>query len=194
MSRAIRQRPSFGFLFVLSSYVLLISMLAWGSSQPELDRVWLVLQSMQRDGFSGLSAPDVQNLRKALRQYPGFPRALIGRAPIGWVEPTKEGWIGLRKPHLVIDGYFHGSLPLAVECRAPPLAFPVTVSFDYEGQRQSLRFPENGRQSLNMHLEPQLRPGWVQVSVDPTQVGSDQSLRPEIRIKAQGVPEHEAAP
>jgi hypothetical protein len=169
-------------------------MLAWGYSQPDLDRVWPILQNMQRDGFTGLSAPEVQTLRKVLRQYPGFPRVLIGRASIGFVEPTKDGWISLRKPTLVSDGHSHGSLPLVVECRAPLLAFPVTVSFDQEGQRQNLRFSETGKQSLNLHGAPQLQPAWVQLSINPAQAESAQRLMPEIRVHSQGVPEPRAVP
>ena len=93
MSRKLGRRPSVGFVFLVSAHLLLISLLAWGYTTPELDRVWLIQQGMHRDNFDGLSAPDVQTIKTALRHYPDLPRAFIGRAPFGFVEPAEDGWV-----------------------------------------------------------------------------------------------------
>jgi len=169
-------------------------MLAWGYATPELDGVWLIQQAMHRDNFDGLSASDVQTIRTALRHYPGLSRAFIGRAPLGFVEPTEDGWVKLRLPHLVTDGNAHGTVPVVVDCRAPQLAFPVAILFDYEGRRQSLRFLENGQQRLELQFDSQPRSKWVQVSVEPAQAKGSRGLAPEIRIKAPDVPRQDAAP
>lgn len=95
MRRKIGLRPSFGFVFLASSHLLLISMLVWGYTKPELDSVWLTLQRMQRDNFNGLSALDAQTIMASLPRYPGLPRVFIGRAHIGFVEPTEDGWVKL---------------------------------------------------------------------------------------------------
>ncbi len=179
---------------MVSSYLLLISMLAWGYSKPELDRVWLIVQRMQRDNFNGLSALDAQTIRTALRHYPDLPRAFIGPAPFGFVEPTEDGWVKLSHSHLIADGANHGTVPMIVDCRAPYSAFPVIVSFDYEGRRQNLRFLENGQQRLELRFDSPARSAWVQVSAEPAQAGSPQRLTPEIRIQAPGVPSQTVAP
>ncbi len=194
MKWRLRQRPSVGFVFLVSSHLLLISMLAWGYTKPELDKVWLITQRMQRDSFNGLSALDMQTIRTALLHYPDLPRAFIGRAPFGFVEPTDDGWVKLSHPHLITDGTMRGTVPMTVECRAPQSAFPLVVSFDYEGRHQSLRFLENGQQSLELQSDSQPRSVWVQVSVEPAQTADPQRPTPEIRIKAPTVPGQTAAP
>jgi hypothetical protein len=183
MKRTIGLRPSWGFVFLVSSHLLLISMLAWGYTEPELDKVWLTIQRMQRDNFNGLSALDAQTIRTSLHDYPGLPRVFIGQEHFGFVEPTQEGWVKLPESHLISDGTIHGTAALAIECRAPDSAFPVTVSFDYEGHHQSLRFLENGLQRLELQLDSTPRPAWVQVSIKPEHAASPKPLPPEVRIK-----------
>ena len=194
MRRTVGLRPSVGFVFLVSSHLLLISMLAWGYTEPELDKVWLILQRMQRDNFNGLSALDAQTIRTSLHDYPGLPRVFIGRAPFGFVEPTLDGWANLSQSHLITDGTIHGMVPLAIECRAPHSVFPVTVSFDYEGHHQSLRFLDNGLQRFELQLDSTPRPAWVQVSIKPEHALSPQPLAPEVRIKTSSEPVQTAVP
>ena len=194
MSKKLGRRPSVGFVFLVSAHLLLISILAWGYTTPELDRVWLIQQGMHRDNFDGLSAPDVQTIRTALRHYPGLPRAFIGHAPFGFVEPAEDGWVKLRQPHLITDGNIHGTVSMVVDCRAPQMAFPVTVVFDYEGHQLRLRFLENSQRRLDLQFDPQSRSKWVQVGVEPAQVKGSRGFAPEIRIKAPDVPGQDAAP
>ena len=194
MSKKLGRRPSVGFVFLVSAHLLLISILAWGYTTPELDRVWLIQQGMHRDNFDGLSASDVQTIRTALRHYPGLPRAFIGHAPFGFVEPAEDGWVKLRQPHLITDGNIHGTISMVVDCRAPQMAFPVTVVFDYEGHQLRLRFLENSQRRLDLQFDPQSRSKWVQVSVESAQVKGSRGFAPEIRIKAPDVPGQDAAP
>jgi hypothetical protein len=93
MRRTAGLRPSWGFVFLVSSHLLLISMLAWGYTKPELELVWLVLQRMQRDNFNGLSVPDARTIETSLKHYPELSRVFTGHAPIGFVEPTQDGWV-----------------------------------------------------------------------------------------------------
>ena len=167
MTKAIALRPSVGFIFLVSSYLLLLFVLSWGYSKPELDRVWLIQQSMLRRQFAGLCARDVQTLKTALNHYPGLPLAFIGRAQIGFIEPTHQGWISIPRSHVVTDGHTSGVLAIEVECQAPDNEFPVVVSFDRDGLRQYLRFPEGGRQRLEMQLGARAAPALIQMSIEP---------------------------
>lgn len=194
MSRTIVRRPSVGFVFLVSAHLLLISMLAWGYTTPELDRVWLIQQRMHRDNFDGLLTLDAQAIRTALHDYPGLPRAFNGRAPLGFVEPTEDGWVKVHQPHLIVSGDNRGPVSVVVDCRAPQLAFPVTVWFDYEGHREMLRFLGNGQQHLQLQFDSRSQPKWVQVNVEPTQSGGSRPVTPEIRIKVPDVPEQDATP
>ncbi len=101
-------RPSAGFLLVVFSYSVLVAILVWGFSTPELDRVWLITQQMHRRSFAGLSANDVQTLRTALLHYPTLPRAFIGQSAIGFVEPTSDGWMSLPRPYVVASAQASG--------------------------------------------------------------------------------------
>jgi hypothetical protein len=194
MRRTAGLRPSLGFVFLVSSHLLLISMLAWGYTEPELDKVWLTLQRMQRDNFDGLSALDAQTIRTSLHDYPGLTRVFIGRAPLGFVEPTQDGWVKLHQAHLITDGTIHGMVPLAIECRAPHSVFPVTVSFDYEGHHEICRFLDSGLQRLELQLDSTPQPAWVQVSIKPEHAASSQPLASEVRIKTPSEPVQTAVP
>ena len=194
MRRTVGLRPSLGFVFLVASHLLLISMLAWGYTKPELDRVWLALQRMQRYNFNGLSVPDAQTIRTSLEHYPELKRVLIGNAHLGFVEPTQDGWVRLPLAHLITDGSLSGTVPMNVECRAPRSAYPVTVSFDNERDHQSLQFLESGQQRLALQLGSRSRSTWVRVSVTPEHAGSPQPPAPEVRVTNLGESAQTVAP
>ena len=161
MKRSARYWPSAGFAFVMASYTFLVTFLAWGARTPELDRAWHVLQGMKRDDFGGLTPAEAKLLSSELRRYPGFAQALVGRALVGWVEPTDGGWMALRRPHLVVQP--KSAVRVSVECRAPANAYPVTVTFAAPELHQVLRYERDGRQSFAPSAGQQAR--WVEVEV-----------------------------
>lgn len=178
-------RPSVGFVFVALSYTLLAATLAWGFSTPELDRVWRIMQSMQRLDFVEITSKDVQILKTALQHYPALPRAFIGRAPIGFVEPTRAGWMTHSRSHVITSAQPQHKLALNVECRAPANAFPVNVVFERDGVRQEIQFSTSGRQHVDLPLASPTKPEWIPVTIKSS-AGSPGGESPQIRLDVQG--------
>jgi hypothetical protein len=184
MKRARRYWPSAGFVFMLASYGSLLALFAWGAATPGLDRAWHVLQGMKRDDFAGLGPAEEKLLRAELVRYPGFAQALVGRAPVGWVEPTdSRGWMALHRPHVVIQAKPAAPLRISAECRAPGSAYPVTVTFTAPGLRQVLRYERDGRQSFDLSAGQPAEALWVEVELDSANAAGTPG--PEIRLVAE---------
>jgi hypothetical protein len=178
-------RPSFGFLLLATSYALLVSFLAWGYTRPELERGWYILQNMQRDSFTGLAVSEVQTLKQLLQKYPQFARALIGRSPVGFVEPTDDGWLSLPEAHAVVQASSPGAaLKVLVDCRAPQSAYPVSVTLEMSGLREVLDFTEDGQKVADWSTKTSSVPLWVQVNTKSTSPRVGLGASPEIRIRA----------
>jgi hypothetical protein len=193
MKRSRILRPSFGFLMLALSYALLVSFLAWGYQRPDLERGWYVLQNMQRDNFSGLAASDVRTLRQLLQKYPQFVRALIGRSPVGFVEPTDDGWMALPKAHAVAQAATSMPFKVLVECRAPTSVYPVSVTLEMSGAREVLEFTENSQKVADWSTKTSSVPLWVQVDVEPRSPRGGLGAGPEIRIQAASTDSRKAA-
>jgi hypothetical protein len=176
--------PSIGFLFLTASYLMLFSLLAWGYSTPDLERGWMTLQKMQRDNFAGFSETDVKTLAALLDKYPQFHKALIGRAEVGLVELTQEGWSSARDSHLVIRPSPPGAPNIEVECRAPKHAYPVVVRVEAPGFNKVISFAADATQPLEWPRLSNARPIMAHVHVAPQQAPVSSSMRPEIRFKA----------
>ena len=179
MKRSTRYWPSVGFVFMLASYTFLVSFFAWGARTPELDRAWHVLQGMNRDDFGGLTPAEAKLLSGELRRHPAFAQALIGRAPVAWVEPTDSGWMALRRPHVVVQPT--AAVRVSVECRAPGSAYPVTVTFAAPELRQVLRYERDGRQSFDLSAGQPAR--WVDVEVSSALPAGTRG--PELRLSTE---------
>ncbi len=178
-------RPSIGFLLLVSSYSLLVATLAWGFSVPELERVWVIMQGMQRSQFRGLHAEEERTLKLALSHYPTLARAFIGRSPIGFAEPTQEGWASLAQLHMIRGPLSQANISLDMECEAPASDYPVTVLIDRAEGRQNLRFTESGHQKVEIGLGTPSTPELIPVTV-VSATGAIQSTK--IRINAKGLP------
>jgi hypothetical protein len=176
--------PSFGFLLLAISYGLLVSLLAWGYRQPDLESGWYILQKMQRANFAGLAPPDVQTLNRLLHKYPQFARALIGRSALGFVEPTDDGWMSLPEAHVVVQASPSVPLKVLVDCRAPRSAYPVSVAIELSGSRVVLEFAESSQKVVDWSTKTSSVPLWAQVNVKPSSPRVGTSAGPEVRIRA----------
>lgn len=193
MKRKLSARPSFGFLLLAVSYTVLVSFLAWGYQRPELERGWYVLQHMQRDNFIGLAASDVHTLKQLLQKYPQFVRALIGRSPVGFVEPTNDGWMSLPEAHAVAQAATSVPLQVRIDCRAPKSAYPVSVTFTTSEAREALEFKEDSQKVVDWSTKTSSVPLWVQVNVKPSNPRVGLGEGPEIRIRAASIDSQKAA-
>ena len=190
--RASGLRPSAGFLLLVVSCLLLVSTLVWGLSTPELERVWLIMQGMQRSGFRSLMAEDVKRLEVALTHYPTLPRAFIGRASVGFIEPTHEGWISLAQPHIIRSGLSTNKITLDIECRAAASSYPITIALEKNVGRRELRFDADGRQSLELQLAQPAAPEIIPVTITSAS-GSREKDGARIKLSAPGLSGHKVS-
>jgi len=193
MKRNRLPRLSFGFLLLASSYGLLASFLAWGYTQPDLESGWYILQKMQRDNFTGLAPSDVQTLNRLLHKYPQFARALIGRSPVGFVEPTDDGWMSLPEAHAVVQASPSVPLKVLVDCRAPKSAYPVRVAIELSGSTAVLDFVEDSQKVVDWSTKAASVPLWAQIGIKPSNPRVGKSAGPEVRIRAASADSQKAA-
>ena len=185
-------RPSAGFLLLVVSCLLLIATLVWGLSTPELERVWLITQGMQRSGFRSLAAEDVKRLQVALAHYPTLPRAFIGRASVGFIEPTHEGWINLAQSHIIRSGLPANKITLDIECQAAASSYPITIALEKNAGRRELRFDADGRQSLELQLEQPAAPEIIRVTIKSAS-GNQEKGGVRIKVSAPGLSGHKVS-
>ena len=193
MKRHRLPRLSFGFLLLATSYGLLVAFLAWGYAQPDLESGWYILQKMQRDNFTGLAPSDVQTLNRLLHKYPQFARALIGHSPVGFVEPTDDGWMSLPEAHAVVQASPSVPLKVLVDCRAPKSAYPVRVAIELSGSTVVLDFAEDSQKVVDWSTKAASVPLWAQISIKPSSPRVGTGASPEVRIRAASADSQKAA-
>ena len=191
MSQA-KLRPSAGFVLLIISYSLLITTFAWGFATPELERIWALMQSMQRSQFAELAPKQVQTLKTALGHYPTLSRAFLGRAAIGFVEPTRDGWVSIPKSHVITSAQLRGALSVDVECQAPAGAFPISVMFERAAGRQLLRFESAGKQRMALEVLAPASPEIISVITSSSSNPRNQAIK--VRLAVQGPPEPKGSP
>ncbi|GEM_PF-2592903 len=194
VKHARRLRPSAGFVLMIGSYVFTVAFMAWGYRQPPLDRGWHVIQRMQREDFAGLTEDESELLQSLLRTHPQFPRVLIGRSPLGFVEPSDQGWIALSRSHLLLQGVTGKQLEVVIECRAERSAFPVSISFEARSHRETIEFAEDGWRRLDWSDKVAPAPVWVTVDVRSNATSAHVGARPEIRVRVAGANSAEDEP
>lgn len=185
MKRGLRVLPSFGCMLVVAGYALLLAFLAWGYTRPELDRAWYILQHMQREGFAGLTQAESQVLEHLLKKHPQFSYALLGKNPIGFVEPTEDGWIALPHSHLAIQASPNLPLRVIVECRAPQGAYPINIVLETDGLQRKLQFLTDAQRLIDVSTLAGPRARWVSVTIAANQATAAPRRHPEIRVRTQ---------
>ena len=168
-------RPSAGFWLIVGSYTLLGTFLAWGFSEPRLDKAQRVLDRMQEPGFAGLDSDEISTLKSTLSRHPEFANTLIGRSPVGHVEPTQSGWTSLRTSHLLIRPSASGPIRITTACRGDPEVYPVSVVFNAPGLDKRVRFERPGKQTFDLPSGFPTALLWVTLAVaekSPSEPGS----------------------
>jgi len=175
----VRLLPSAGFVLMVCTHALLLATLAWGASTPELERVWVLTQNLQRQQSVALTPKDVNLLRGALTRYPTLPRVFIGRGQLGFVEPSRNGWNTLPRSHIITSAQLTGVVHIQLECQAPATAFPVTIMLERASRRHELRFTESGRREVVLEFTVPHKPELIAVTVSSA---SSDSSREQVKI------------
>ncbi len=160
------RRPSGGLIFLGGSWVLLGTFLAWGFTQPGLERVHSVILRTSDPDAEPLNDSELELLRSSMQRHPGLAVALGGRDRLGWVEEFGSEWCTLPRAHYVLHGNPDAPSTFWIESRAHERAYPLVVSLEAKGVHREVRFVRDGRQSLTLAAGELTKPVIVQVSVN----------------------------
>ena len=174
MSRVRPLRPSAGFVVLTGSWVLLASLLAWGSSQPPLERVFEVQQRMQLPTFSALTPEELETLTASFGRHPALVADFIGSRPAGFLETTDGGWLEHSRAHLLIRPNPEAPLRLTFYAAAPAPAYPLSLALVGSGMQERLTL--ESREPLVLELPrgkfPALTLAEVELHAARTQTGA----------------------
>ena len=185
-----RRPPSLGFWILVASHVVMIAFLAWGFSEPPLDRVQRVLDQIRANPNQPASDHQVQAVLATLRRHPGFARALVGHAQAGFLEPDKNGWLRLAQAHLVTQPQNSSGLRVWIEVDGPAARFPVELSLSGGSVQKTLRYQARGRLSFDLTGADAARPLMLRVqSVSQSTCGNCLPVR--IRASASSTTDSE---
>lgn len=87
-----RHYPGLGFLLICCVYSLLAAFLAWGASEPELDRIWRLYQQLKTGQVQSLTDQQISLFQRTLAEYPPLLGALTGKKT-ALVSPHRDGWL-----------------------------------------------------------------------------------------------------
>jgi hypothetical protein len=193
MSRGRWRLPSIGFVVLVAAWTLLFAFLAWGMSTPRLQRVWQIEQRMQQPGFAGLDEAEAQALAQSLDSHPELAQALIGSKEAAFVEPTRGGFMGLRRAHLLIKPRAT-ALRIWLQCRAPQATYPLRARFEGGSVSRQLSFERDERVSFDLSPTELAAPLLLRMSVDCATPDAAAAQRCELRVTAEAPAAADKAP
>jgi hypothetical protein len=186
--------PSAGFWVFASSWTALATLLAWGMTEPDLDRAWRILGRMERPGFAGMSPRDVRVLSRSLQRHPSLIEALSGNRIADFVEPTEQKWIAYREAHLAVRPQPNATIRIWTESRASSTAYPLTVRFRASWLDETVAFDKDDRKSFELPEGQPVRAELVRVSVVPADGVPADGHFFEIRVTGEALIPQQATP
>jgi len=166
-TQAKRNWPSLGFFAILVSYSLLVTLLAWGSQEPALDKVFEILTQRELDSPLRVSKSDARLLQKAWSAHPGLGRAILGKNVAKFIEPTESGWLSRTEAHLATRCEANQSAQFAIEARGAPGDFPIHVKISGNGFERQLDLATNQPQTIAWSANDFPQPAVLDVEVTP---------------------------
>ena len=180
--------PSFGFLVLVASHVSLIAFLAWGYTQPPLDRVWGIMQRMHRQDFTGLTAAEVAIVQEQIEHHPGLTSEFVGRSGADPIEPTRGGWLSLRQFHLLVMPQAAGVVTVGAQSRAPATSYPIRVRLQGPDVDEQLVLQRDESRELTLPAKPP-SPTLIRVTVEPDGTPQPGVRQFELRLEADVPPD-----
>ncbi|HEY5956270.1 MAG TPA: hypothetical protein VIV60_06950 [Polyangiaceae bacterium] len=162
--------PSAGFFMLLASHSLLVVLLWWGWRTPRLDDAFELLSRRQLGGDVEYSPQDVDVLLGAWNAHPGLGRALVGKGPARFLEPTDSGWLTRPAAHLAVarPDPEHPT-QIALESRGEPNDYPITVKLLGAGIERQLQLKSGDTQKVELSAKEMGKPGILNVELSPAQ-------------------------
>lgn len=145
-------RPSPGFIFLLGSWCLLGVFLLWGYSRPALDQVWVDLMEVSYEDRD-LTDTEVDNLLDSIGRFPGLGLELLDGKGALILEEREDGFTGLRRFHILVDGQNLTDRNLSFSCMGwegealTPMATlsedPGAIQLELSAGGTTLQLPED---------------------------------------------------
>jgi hypothetical protein len=160
--------PSLGFWILTASLLFMAGFFGWAARTPLLEDAFKVLCLREHDDFTVYGESDVRILSRALVQYPGMSRALLGRRGTArFLEPTTDtdGWLTRPLGHLALRNPPKAALVLSVQARGLAEDFPLEVSIVDGKRRSAVTFDEPMTKTLPIDREDASQPSIAAVNV-----------------------------
>jgi hypothetical protein len=140
--------PSAGFVFLTATVAATAAFLAWGSTQPDLDRVWWRFQEIQTGRIQTLEAEDLDLLRETLTGYPELAPALLDDQPAGILSAHTSGYLETETAYILVQPGREDPPVIILDGRLPSDAYPVILVLSGPDRKEEIRFDEPGTISL----------------------------------------------
>jgi len=137
--------PGGGFVLLIASWGGLAWFAAWGLQEPDLDRVWWILEQADL-GTAHVTWEDAELLERCIARNPEIALDRLGGKPVKLLERTSGGWTTGPVSYFFVAPTGGAGLRLDVECRGAA-RYPARVLVEVGELRGSLVFTGDGRES-----------------------------------------------
>ncbi len=137
-----RALPGGGFVLLVASWGGLAAFLAWGLAEPDLDRVWRIIERADQ-GAAELSAEDAEVLGRCIARHPELALARLGDKRAKHLARTSGGWSTGAVSYFLALRETRPGLRLAVEARCAR-RYPLIVDVEVADRRCRLVYDADG--------------------------------------------------
>jgi hypothetical protein len=138
-----RKRPSIGFVAICVAQLALVGFVAWGLSEPPLDRVWTLHHELKIGTRGAPKREDLPTIRAALRRHPTLGRALLHEGSIGLLSAHDDGWLDTPTA-TVLRLAGTETRAMRIEIGTPEDLLPFDIEVEGDGFQHALTAREHG--------------------------------------------------
>ncbi len=142
--------PGGGFVLLVASWSGLAAFLAWGLTEPDLDRAWWLLQRADR-GVPELSAEEAEVLARCIARHPAIALERLGDKRFKHLARTAGGWSTAPASYFLALQGPQAGLRIVLEARGAT-RWPLLVEVAAGGAGCRLEYAERGTQECVVPL------------------------------------------
>lgn len=140
--------PSAGFLLLIATVAATAAFLGWGSTQPDLDRVWWRLQEIQTGRIHQLEDEDLHLLRTTIADHPELAPAILDNRPAGILSAHTSGHLETETAYLLVQPGLEKAPDMVIDCRLPDGAYPADLVLSGPQVTEVIRIEKPGTISI----------------------------------------------
>jgi hypothetical protein len=175
MTNGIRKRPSFGFLIVCATYILVVVFFAFGFTTPDLDRVWTLHHFLKIGHIEQLDVEDRVLLDNAIKRHTKLTNALLGGEEIGIISAHMDGWISTPVATLLRTAKAEKFRAITVDVQTPEDLLPFEIKVKAKGWKKEVKLKNHGRIEIELPAVDGT-PEIIEVFLTGQEFSADQSL------------------